>query len=297
MTIANFAPCSGVMQRAYDGYHLRKKLPTRDVGQDSGVTPAKKENRIMSISRKIASLLFGAALLAVAPGLALAQSTTLDQTPLPSTETNCNSEFLLQSYNVTGGTVYYGVARPPGCKSSWVGVGQTFVPSSAGGMTRYLRLTDAKSDLGVPLTASAGTPSGTVGVSRSAGTSLQLLGEATSANAKTDNALFEFDLPDSYVANANVAITVNCATNNTTDVTAASTTMTVNAYTEVNGAETALTVSAAQQIPGAATDLVFTLTGTGLVPGAHISIELVMLVTTTSGGTAHGIINSVKYGA
>jgi len=160
-----------------------------------------------------------------------------------------------------------------------------------------MRLTDAKSDLGVPMTAAAGTPAGTVGVSRSAGTSLTLVGEATSgADNKTDKALFEFSLPDSYQSGSNISLVVNCNTTGTV-ITSASTTMTVAFYTEGNaGAETAGTVSAAQQIPATAGDLTFTITGTGLVPGQHVAVELTMLVTTAS-GAAHGIINSVRYGA
>ncbi len=196
---------------------------------------------------------------ALASGVAEAQTVVLDQNPAPAPTQCLNPELMV------------------------------------GGLTRYLALTNAKSDLGVPMTAAAGTPSGPVGVSRTAGTSLTLIGEATSgAAAKTDTALFEFNLPDSYVAGANIAVTVNCNTTGST-ITAASTTMTVAAYTEIAGAEAALTVSAAQQIPETAGNLVFTVTGTGLTPGAHVAVELTVLVT-TSAGAAHGIINSVSYG-
>jgi len=159
---------------------------------------------------------------------------------------------------------------------------------------RYLALTSAKSDAGVALSATAS--SGAMGVSRTAGSSLVLVGEATSANAKTDKAMFEFDLPDTYVANANIPVTVNCNYSGAGTVTAASTTMTVSAYTEANGVETALTVSAAQQIPSTAADLVFTITGTGLAAGAHLVIELTMLVTSSSGANT-GQVNSVAYTA
>lgn len=66
------------------------------------------------------------------------------------------------------------------------------------------------------------------------------------------------------------------------------------AYTEINGVETALPVSAAQQFTGTAANYVFTITGTVLTPGAHISIEVTMLVT-TSVGALTGQINSVSY--
>jgi hypothetical protein len=157
-----------------------------------------------------------------------------------------------------------------------------------------MALTDAKSDAGVPLTSTA--TGGAMGVSRTAGTSLVLVGEATSASAKTDKALFLFNLPSTYVAAGNFTVSVNCAATGGT-ITAATTTMTVNAYTEVLGVETGLTVSAAQEIPATAATLTFTVTGVaGMAPGSQIAIELVMLVTTSaSAGT--GTVYSVSYSA
>ena len=227
------------------------------------------------------------------PSLVFAQSAVFDQVP-PTFSSTTNSELLMQSYAVSGGTLYISALKQGGVGGAPVGVAQTFVPVASGGLLRYLALTNAKSDLGVPMTAAAGTPSGTVGISRTAGTSMVLVGEATSgAQAKTDKALFEFDVADTYVAGANIPVTVNCNYSGTV-VTAASTTMTVAAYTEVNGVETALTVSAAQQIPATAGNLVFTITGTPLTPGAHVTVELVMLVTSASGAVT-GQINSVAY--
>jgi len=203
------------------------------------------------------------------------------------------NELLVQKYSVPGGTLYVSALKSSTSVGASVSLAQSFVPSASGGLTRYLRLTDAKSDAGVPLAATAG--SGVVGISRTAGTSLQLVGEATSASAKTDKALFEFDLPDSYVPGANIPVDVNCLATGGT-ITAASTTMTVAAYTEVNGVETPLTVSGAQEIPSTAADLIFTVTGTGLQPGSHVLLELTMLVT-TSAGAGMGTINSVSYQA
>ena len=80
------------------------------------------------------------------------------------------------------------------------------VAAITGPQTRYLPLTGAKADSGIPLTAAAGTPAGAVGIARTAGTSLTLAGEATSASAKTDKAFFEFTLPETYVAGANIPV-------------------------------------------------------------------------------------------
>lgn len=158
-------------------------------------------------------------------------------------------------------------------------------------VNKWLALTDAKSDAGIPLAVAAAA--GAFGVSRTAGTSLFLIGEATSGNAKTDKAMWEFNLPTSYKPATDIPIVVNCNYAGVGTVTGASCTMTVQAYTEANGVETALTVSAAQQIPSTATNLTFTLTGTNLTPGQRIVIELVMLITSASGANT-GQVNRLS---
>jgi hypothetical protein len=231
-----------------------------------------------------------AAVFALGASLPAFATVVSDQTPVPLTSAG-GSELLTQSQAVTGGTLYTTVLRESGAQGQPIGVTSTFVSSAAAGKVRYLPLTGGKSDAGVSLTGTA--TGGAVGVSRTAGTSLTLVGEATSASAKTDKVMWEFNHPDSYVAGANIPVTVNCVATGGT-ITAASTTMTVAAYTETNGAEAALTVSSAQQIPATAGNLTFTITGTSLTPGQHVSIELVMLVT-TSAGAGTGTINSVSY--
>ncbi len=161
------------------------------------------------------------------------------------------------------------------------------------GPARYLRLTDAKADTGVPLTATAG--SGVMGVSRTAGTSLQLAGEATSASAVTDKAMWEFDLPDTYTAGAAIPISVNCAISGSGTLTAASCTMALAAYSEANGVESALAVTGgAQQIVAAGGTLSWTIAGAGLVPGAHVAVELTQVITSSLGANT-GEVNAVWY--
>lgn len=239
----------------------------------------------------LASLVAGTAgVLVVA---AFAQTSVLDQVGPPLTGGTA-PEVLTQSYAVSGGTLYITTAKKGGPGGSVQGVAQTFVPSSAGGLNRYLALTNAKSDAGVGLTASA--TAGAMGVSRTAGTSLVLAGEATSSSAKTDKAMFEFDLPDSYVAGQNVVFTINANYTGSGTITAASTTLTPTAYTEINGAEAALTITGAQQFTATAANYTFTVTGTNLVPGQHLAFEIVMLVTSASGANT-GQINSVSFNA
>jgi len=241
--------------------------------------------------------ILGIAALILSPALALGQTTSLDQIPAPvpsTSNTGLNSENLLQYYAVPGGAVYQSFFRQPGQGGQLVPGGMAFVPGGGGPLTRYLPLIDGHSDLGVPMTAAAGTPSGTVGVSRTAGTSLVLTGETTSSSAKTNKVIFEFNLPTTYIAGANIPVIVNANYAGGGTVTAASTTITAQLYTETNGVEAAVTTSAAQQFTLTAANYTFTVTGTGLVPGQHVMLELVMLVTTSAGG-ATGQINSVAF--
>ena len=175
---------------------------------------------------------------------------------------------------------------------------QAIIESDAPAL-RNLALTDVKTDAGVPMvTATAATT--LPGISRTAGTSMYLTGVATSGTTPaTTKMLWEFNLPSTYVAGAAIPVKVNCVVPVATDVTAGSTTMTVAAYSESSsGVETALTVSAAQQIPlTTAGTLTFSVTGTGLTPGARVALELNALVTTTTGGASSMQVNSVGYTA
>lgn len=170
---------------------------------------------------------------------------------------------------------------------------RTTLSNIMGPISRPLPLTNGKSDLGVPMTAAAGTPAGTVGVSRTAGTSLTLVGEATSSSAKTDKVIFEFNVPDTYVTGTPIPVTVNASVSGSGTLTAASTTVTLAAYSETDGVEAALTVSGAQQIVAAGSNLVFTITpSSAIVAGRRMVIELTMLVTSSSGANT-GTINAV----
>jgi hypothetical protein len=223
-------------------------------------------------------------------GVAFA-GTTLDQAPIPL-NTLGNNELLIQNNAVAGGTLYTSIVRSAGPQGGIQGVANAFVSVGATSPRRYVPLTGAKADTGVGLTATA--TSGAMGIARTAGTSLTLVGEATSASAKTDKALWELNLADSYVAGAAIPCVVNANYTTSGTVTAAATTITVAAYTEVNGVETAIAgITAAQQFTATGADYTFSIPGTGLAPGSHIVVEIVMLVT-TSVGAATGQINSTS---
>lgn len=238
--------------------------------------------------------LAAAALLALVALPAAAQTLVLDQvpSPAPSASAGLNSELYTQYQSVAGGALYQGILKQP--NGSVVALAQTFVPGGGGSAARYLPLIDGRSDAGLVMTGAAGTPTGALGISRTAGTSLILAGEATSSSAKTNKVIWEFNLPSTYVAGANIPVIVNANYTGSGTLTGASTTIAAQLYTEVNGVEAAVTTSAAQQFTGTATNYTFTVTGTGLVPGQHVMLEVVMLVTSASGANT-GQINSVSF--
>jgi hypothetical protein len=198
------------------------------------------------------------------------------------------------SLTVSGNSTLTGTVSGAGFTSSIQTVIQSNTPA-----IRYLPLTEVHADNGLPLLTA--TAAGTLpGIARTAGTSLYLTGVATSgAGSVTTKMLWEFVLPTTYVAGAAIPVYVNCVVPIATDVTAASTTMTVNAYAEgTTGLETSLSVSAAQQIPLTTSNtLTFSVTGSGLVPGRRVALELTALVTTITGGASSVQVGSVGYSA
>lgn len=236
-----------------------------------------------------------AAALLLLPALASAQ--VQNQVPITNLDTTGASQLLTQSLAVTGGTLYITTAKTPGNPAAGtspaLAVGQSFVSSSAGGMVRYQALTNAKLDSGIASASATGT-STAFGVARTAGTSLSLVGAATSSSAVTTKAIWELNTADSYVAGAVLPVTVNANYTGTGTLTAASTTLTVTAYTEVGGVETAITgITAAQQFTGTAANYVFNIpTSAALIPGQHLVVEVTMLVTSASGANT-GQINGL----
>ncbi len=242
---------------------------------------------------------FAALLLASSAAQATDPTTIVDQNPAPAPTQTVNPELITQSIAVTGGTLYVSTlsqSRNYGGNGQPQAVAQTFVPVAAGGLTRYLPLMLGRTDTGLVMTATPGT--GVFGISRTAGTSLVLTGEAANSSTVTDKVVFEFSLPDTYVAGANIAFVVNGAIAGAScSLTTASTLLTPTLYTEVNGVEAAVTTSAAQKWAKAQADYTFTVTGTGLVPGQHVAFEIIAAVTAANSNNCTGAINSVKYGA
>jgi hypothetical protein len=162
--------------------------------------------------------------------------------------------------------------------------------------TRHLLTSDAKSDLAVPLTVTA--TGGAMGITRVAGTSYVLVGEASSSSAKTDKCMWEINLPDTYNAGANIPVAVNASITGSGTLTAASCTIILAAYTENTGVETAVTVtpSTGIQMTAAGANMNWVISGTGLIAGQRMVLELTMLVTSASGANT-GTINKVEFNA
>lgn len=160
---------------------------------------------------------------------------------------------------------------------------------------RQLMLVNAKDATGVGLTATAG--SGNMGIARTAGTSLTLVGEATSGNAKTNAATFFTNLPDSYTVGDAVTVKANAIVSGAGTLTAASTTLEVAANSVSKGVEAALVVTGgAQQVGKTAADLTWSIASTGLAPGSQIALIATFIVTSSSGANT-GTINSMAISA
>lgn len=160
---------------------------------------------------------------------------------------------------------------------------------------RRLNLSDFRLDSGLASASATGT-STAFGIARTAGTSYDLVGAATSSSAVTTKAIVELTISSTFTAGA-VPVTVNVNYTGSGTITAASTTINMAAYTEEGGVEAAITgvtPASAQQITGTATGYVFTIPASAaLTPGKHINLEFTMVVT-TSAGAATGQINGAS---
>lgn len=180
-------------------------------------------------------------------------------------------------------------------------VNQQDVPTLIAGGWRYQTSSDNDTATGLPsagvqiplLSArntdgsviAAAAASGKFGCSITLGTSELLVGEAAEGNTKTDDALFEFRLPDNYVAGANLTATVNAAITGTG--TPGTKTVQIKAYAKANAGTLGSNIGpgAASAVTVAGADVPFTITGTGLLPGQMLVIELESVLQET-GGTA-----------
>lgn len=158
--------------------------------------------------------------------------------------------------------------------------------------SRHLRLLDAFSQDGAPMAAAAAA--GDFGLTCTPGTALYLVGEAANNNTKTDKALFEFLVPQEYVAGEDLVVTVNCDLDGAG--TSGTKTIDCEAWVQANAGTgtTDLCATAAQTFSATAADYAFTLTGTTVLPGDRLLIQLTMVLQETAATAINGRINSVR---
>jgi hypothetical protein len=163
--------------------------------------------------------------------------------------------------------------------------------AASGLAAQQIPLTDAMTEPGVFLTATPG--SGAFGISLTAGTSVGLTGESTSASSKTDTALFDFVVPQNYVAGQNLTLTLSAKQAGAGTVTVE--TLNANAYLVASGGTQGadLIGVSAKNLTTANADYAFTIAGAGLVPGSHLQLKLVTVITTST-GAANSVINSAR---
>lgn len=191
------------------------------------------------------------------------------------------------------------------------GVNQLDVPALLAAGWRYQTSSDNDTATGLPSTGiqvpllsarntngsvvAAAASSGEFGCAITLGTSECLVGEAAESNTKTDDALFEFRIPDNYVAGVNLTATVNAQVIGSG--VPGTKTVQVKAYAKANagtlgsnigpGTTSAITTSAA--------DYPFTITGTGLVAGQVLVLELESVLQETGGSaTITTQVNSLR---
>lgn len=165
----------------------------------------------------------------------------------------------------------------------------TGLPSS----TINIPILGARNTDGSVLAASAA--SGKFGVSITLGTSEALVGEAAQGNTKTDNALYEFRLPDNFVAGASPTVTINASYSGSG--TAGTKTVAAAAYRKANaGTQGSNLVSAsASTITTSAADYTFAVAGSTLNPGDVLVIEVTTVMQETGGSaTLTAQVNSVR---
>ena len=123
-----------------------------------------------------------------------------------------------------------------------------------------------------------------------------MIGETSNNSSKTDDALYEYVLPESYIAGSNFTVTVNAGISTAGSPTYAAKTLQVKCYPVTNagvvsadvgpGTTTAITVVGA--------DITAAITGTGLTPGQRVLIEVEGILHDTGSVACNVVINSIR---
>lgn len=144
---------------------------------------------------------------------------------------------------------------------------------------------------GAALGATAGTPSGALGLTVGTfGTNTpKVVGEAASGNSKTDKARFQFVLPAEYVSGQGIAVRVRCK--EAVGAATVATSIDCECYKSDNaaGLGSDLCSTAAQDVTPTIGNKDFTITPTSLAAGDTLDIQLTG-VTNDTGGTVGTIL-------
>ncbi len=157
-----------------------------------------------------------------------------------------------------------------------------------------IRSLDQSAKQGVPLTelrttaamkdTLADAPSGaTLGLGDAAGS--LLTGSQTNNTTANQSASFVYNIPNNYVPGANLTVTVRAKVSAARQVSA-----TVDVVAKAvgdTGVGSDICATAAQNLTTSYADYAFVITGTGLVPGQQLVID-VFLATNDTGGSTNG---------
>lgn len=207
------------------------------------------------------------------------------------------------TYSAIGasGTIYNtdvsGVIQVPytsGDIGGLIDAGWTPTPVNRGVQTRALALIGFKNADGTTLAAAAA--SGKFGIGITLGTSEALNSEAANNNTKTDDAITEIVMPDTYIAATDFSVVVNAKISGAGTLTTK--TLAVKAYRTANdGTQGANIGPAAQVITAGGADLTFVITGATLSPGDRVVLELETVLVETAASATTAVINSVRLAA
>ncbi len=178
--------------------------------------------------------------------------------------------------------------------------GQVFMTTtslSASGMpagSLQLRLSEARALAGSALPIATPT-TGNFAVLFGPSTTQRLITESANSSTITDNAVWEINLPPTYIAGSNITVSVWC--NYTLGSgTAPTHTLGTSVYLVANPGGTLsanLVTTAAQVMSTTAGNLTFTINGATLVPGARVLLQLQAIIQETAGHPVYASVFNV----
>lgn len=155
-------------------------------------------------------------------------------------------------------------------------------------------LLDVRNTDGSALAAAASA--GKFGASITLGTSMSLIGEAANLNTKTDDCIFEYTLPQSYVAGTNFNVNINIKTTGAGTLTTKTAQLFAFRQAQAGTQGADMGSGTTQNIVSAGSTLVFPVTGTTLNPGDKIVFKLETVLTETGAVNTTANINSIVVG-